>query len=180
VKPLILTHRLEISRMTAADAAGVYAYRCLPEVRRFQSFEPRSPADVEQFIAGTQSIEFGDPGPWCQLAIRLRGEGLLIGDLGVRVTEEDPRQVEIGFTLAPAHQGCGYATEAVSCLIGHLLGPLGKHRVFASADPRNARSLALLERVGMRREAHFRESLWFKGEWVDDVVYAILNSSPQE
>ncbi|MBK6735700.1 MAG: GNAT family N-acetyltransferase [bacterium] len=164
--------------MAAADAAEVFAYRCLPEVRRFQSFEPRSLADVEQFIAGTQSVKFGDPGPWCQLAIRLRAEGLLIGDLGVRVTAEDPRQVEIGFTLAPAYQGRGYATEAVSGLIGHLLGPLAKHRVFASADPRNARSLALLERVGMRREAHFHESLWFKGEWVDDVVYAILESLP--
>ncbi len=88
---------------------------------------------------------FGDPGPWCQLAIRLSGERELIGDLGARVTAEDPRQVEIGFTLAPAYQGCGYATEAVSGLIGHLLGPLRKHRVFASADPRNVRSLALLE-----------------------------------
>jgi RimJ/RimL family protein N-acetyltransferase len=41
-------------------------------------------------------------------------------------------------------------------------------------DPRNERSLALLERVGMRREAHFVESLWFKGAWADDIVYAIL------
>lgn len=59
-------------------------------------------------------------------------------------------------------------------MIGYLLGPVQKHRVFASVDPRNTRSLALLERVGMRQEAHFRESLWFKGEWVDDVVFAIL------
>lgn len=173
----LVTPRLELTRMAAADAAEVYAYRHLPEVRRFQSFEPRSPADVERFIAGTQAAVFGDPGPWCQLAIRLRGDGPLIGDLGTRVPAEDPRQVEIGFTLAPAYQGRGYATEAVSGLIGHLLGPLGKHRVFASADPRNTRSLALLERVGMRKEAHFHESLWFKGEWVDDVVYAILASS---
>ncbi len=64
VKQLILTHRLEITRMAAADAAAVYAYRHLPEVRRFQSFEPRSPADVEHFIAGMQSDHFGDPGPW--------------------------------------------------------------------------------------------------------------------
>jgi len=184
--PEILTRRLELSRMAAADAAEVFAYRHLPEVRRFQTFEPESLADVERYIAGMQSSAFGDPGPWCQLAIRLRGEGQrigdrpLIGDLGARVTAEDPRQVEIGFTLAPAHQGHGYATEAVSGLIGHLLGPLRKHRVFASADPRNTRSLALLERVGMRKEAHFRESLWFKGEWVDDVVYAIVATSTQD
>ena len=78
------------------------------------------------------------------------------------------------------HQGCGYATDALSCLIGHLHGPQRIHRVFASEEPRKARSLALLERFGMRREAHFRESLWFKGEWVDDVVYAILESLPPE
>jgi RimJ/RimL family protein N-acetyltransferase len=168
--------------MAAADAAEVYAYRHLPEVRRFQSFEPRSLADVERFIADMHAVGFGDPGPWCQLAIRLGGGGQrigerpLIGDLGARVTAEDPRQVEIGFTLAPAYQGRGYATEAVSGLIAHLLGPLRKHRVFASADPRNVRSLTLLERVGMRKEAHFRESFWFKDEWVDDVIYAVMAS----
>ena len=43
-------------------------------------------------------------------------------------------------------------------------------------DPRNEPSVALLERVGMRKEAHFRKSLWFKGEWVDDMVLAILKS----
>ncbi len=89
---------------------------------------------------------------------------------------DDPRQVEIGFTLAPAYWGQGLATEAVSGILSYLFGPAQKHRVFASVDPRNAPSIALLERVGMRREAHFRESLWFKGEWVDDVIFGVLKS----
>ncbi len=60
--------------------------------------------------------------------------------------------------------------------LGYLFGPTGQHRVFGSVDPRNTASVRLLESVGMRREAHFRESLWHKGEWVDDVIFAMLQT----
>ena len=53
---------------------------------------------------------------------------------------------------------------------------LGQNRVFGSVDPNNVSSVKLLQRVGMRQEAHFVKSLWFKGEWVDDVIFAILAS----
>jgi RimJ/RimL family protein N-acetyltransferase len=172
--PEILTPRLKLSRLVPGDAPPMFAYRADPEVCRYQSFEPRSLQDVDEFIRQLQPVPFGTPGAWFQFAIRLRESDLLVGDLGTHVMADDPRQVEIGFTLAPSYQGQGLATEAVAGLIGHLFGPGRKHRVFASVDPRNTRSLALLERVGLRQEAHFRESLWFKGEWVDDVVYAIL------
>ena len=176
MEPEILTERLSLSRLTASDAPAMYGYRCDPEVCRYQSFEPGSLEDVEAFIAGLQSNAFDAPGSWFQFAIRSRESGLLIGDLGTHFVAYDPRQVEIGFTLAPAYQGRGFATEAVSGILSYLLGPAQKHRVFASVDPRNAPSIALLERVGMRREAHFRKSLWFKGEWVDDVIFGILES----
>ena len=61
-------------------------------------------------------------------------------------------------------------------MLGFLLGDCGKHRVFASVDPRNESSVKLLRRVGMREEAHFRKSLWFKGAWVDDMIFGILKS----
>jgi RimJ/RimL family protein N-acetyltransferase len=48
------------------------------------------------------------------------------------------------------------------------------HRLSATADPRNLASVKLLERLGFRKEAHFVKSLWFKGEWADDVVYGLL------
>ena len=151
-------------------------YRSDPEVCRYQGFEPGSLDDVEAFIDRVQANAFDTPGSWFQFGIRLQESGVLVGDLGTHVMAEDPRQVEIGVTLAPAHQGQGLATEAVSCLLGHLLGPVGKHRVFASVDPRNVPCIKLLERVGMRQEAHVRQSLWLKGEWVDDMVFGILAS----
>ena len=98
----------------------------------------------------------------------------MIGDCGLHFPPGEPHQAEVGITLAPGHQGQGYATEALNAVLDYLFLSLGKHRVFASVDPRNRASIALLERVGMRKEAHLRESVWWKGEWADDLVFAVL------
>ena len=81
----------------------------------------------------------------------------------------------MGFTLAPAHQGRGYATEALRGLLGYAFGTLGLHRVVAVTDALNAPAAALLERVGMRREAHFHENVFFKGAWGSEFVFAMLD-----
>jgi RimJ/RimL family protein N-acetyltransferase len=99
----------------------------------------------------------------------------LIGDCAAHIRADDPRQAEIGFTLAAEHQGHGYATEAVRRLLHYLLIERDKHRVSATCDDRNTRSAAVLERVGMRREGHLLESTWSKGEWTSDLLYAVLH-----
>jgi RimJ/RimL family protein N-acetyltransferase len=173
--PEIITQRLSLSLLSSADAASLLSYRSLPEVFRYQTWEPQSLHDATAFIDGLASDVFENSDNWFQFGIRLLGSGELIGDMGVHLFR-DEAQAEIGFTLAPSAQGQGFATEAVVALLDFLFGQLGKHRVFASVDPRNTASLRLLERVGMRQEAHFRESLFFRGEWVDDVVFAVLES----
>ena len=64
-------------------------------------------------------------------------------------------------------------------LLNYLFTERGKHRITAYCDPRNAASVALLERLGMRREGHLRESTWAKDEWTDDLVYALLHDEWQ-
>jgi RimJ/RimL family protein N-acetyltransferase len=172
--PDIRTERLKLSPLVASDASAMFAYRSDPDVCRYQSFEPGSLGDVERFIAELQPNVFDTAGTWFQFAIRGRQPGQLIGDLGTHFSADDPRQVEIGLTVSPAHQGQGYGTEAALGVLDYLLGFLRKHRVYASVDPRNESSVALLRRIGMRQEAHFRKSLWFKGEWADDMVFGIL------
>ena len=98
----------------------------------------------------------------------------LIGDCGLHTLADRPGQAEIGFTLALEQQGKGYATEAVNCLLDYVFGTLEKHRVIAVTDTRNGPASRLLERVGMRREGHFIENVWFKGEWGDEYQYAML------
>jgi RimJ/RimL family protein N-acetyltransferase len=172
--PEIIATRLVLRRLTPADAAAMYAYRSDPAVSRYQQWEPADRDEIRSFIEGLAEMGPDSPGRWFQLGIALQESGQLIGDCGIHVQAADPRQAEIGISLAPAFQGRGLATEALRALLGFLFEDLGKHRVFGSVDPRNGSSMALLERVGMRREAHFVQSLWFKGTWADDLIYAIL------
>ena len=176
----IETHRLRLRPLLPGDAAEVFRYRSNPEICRYQNWEPGSIEEVHEFIVRMTSVEPDTPGTWYQLAICERETGRLVGDCGLRFPLGRDYEAEFGISLAPEFHGMGYATEALDAVLSYLFDRLEKHRVFGSADPRNLASLRLMERVGMRREAHFRESLWSKGEWADDVVHAMLRSEWQE
>ena len=167
--------RLVLRRFRPEDLDTFVAYRSDPDIARYQSWEaPYRPSQAGQFLQELQGIHPDTPGQWFQFAVALRRTDRLIGDCAAHVPAEDPRQAEIGFTLAPEHQGSGSATEAVRRLLQYLLIERGKHRVSATCDDRNIRSAAVLERVGMRREGHLLESTWSKGEWTSDLLYAVL------
>jgi RimJ/RimL family protein N-acetyltransferase len=170
----LITKRLVLRALQADDAETMFAYRSDPEIMRYQGWDAESLADVRDFIADNQRDEPYAPGTWRQFAIALRSDGAMIGDCGVHVPEDKPEQAEFGITLAHAFQGHGYAGEALRALLRVVFDTLGKHRVFASVDPRNLPSIALFERAGFRKEAHHVESLWLMGEWVDDVILAML------
>jgi RimJ/RimL family protein N-acetyltransferase len=166
--------RLILRRLCPSDAEAMFGYRADPEVSRYQNWLPASVDEVGSFLESLSGIEPDSPGRWFQAGIELRESGELIGDCGIHVSATDPRQVEIGISLAPSFQRRGLGSEALRALLGYLFRDLGKHRVFGSVDARNEASLALLRRVGMRQEAHFIESYWSRGEWADDVVFGML------
>lgn len=170
---IAVTEHLVLRRMANGDAPALAAYRSDPVQARYQSWETPYPVDSAQaLIAEMREVGFGQPGAWLQVAIERAGR--LIGDVAVRVDGDDPRQAEVGFTLSADAQGRGFATEAVRAVMALLFTEHGIHRISANCDARNVRSAALLERVGMRREAHHRKSAWWKGEWTDEYVYAVL------
>lgn len=171
----IRTKRLLLRCLLPGDADSLFEYRSHPEVCLFQSWEPESLQEVRLFINKMAKVELNKTG-WHQIGIALQTDGSLIGDCGIHILETDSRLAEIGITIAPAQQSRGYATEALNAILNLLFRGLGKHRVFASVDPRNLPSMALMERVGLRKEAHFVQSLWFKDGWADDVVFALLAS----
>jgi RimJ/RimL family protein N-acetyltransferase len=174
--PNIETDRLRINDLQTDDAQRLFAYRSHAAVARFQSWLPGSCEDARAFIVRNRSQPFGQNNSWYQLAVRAAGSGELLGDLGVHFVADDGYQVEIGVTIAPLHQRQEWAKLAVSALLEHLFRVLKKHRVFASVDPDNTACLALLRSIGMRQEAHFRQSLLWKGKWVDDIVFGVLGA----
>ncbi|MBS1953156.1 MAG: GNAT family N-acetyltransferase [Cyanobacteria bacterium SZAS-4] len=170
----ILTDRLRLRALQPKDAHEMQAYRALPEVFQYQGCGAKSLNEVQAFIAGMANVDLSKPG-WNQVGIELVNDGSLIGDCGIHILD-DTRIAEFGITLDPKHHSKGYATEAVKAVIELLFSKYEKHRVFASVDPRNAPSLALMERLGMRKEGHFIESLWLNDTWVDDVIFAVLEN----
>jgi RimJ/RimL family protein N-acetyltransferase len=166
----IESERLRIRRFKDSDLVPFMAYRKDPEVARYQSWDYLDEQEARAFIQQMDSAQPGVPGEWFQFAIESKEMGDLIGDCALRVDEHEPHRAEIGFTLARKHQGKGFASEAVSVLLDYAFGTLGLHRVVAIADCRNAPSVALLERVGIRREGHFVENVWFKEGWADEYL----------
>ena len=109
----------------------------------------------------------------------LKSEQKVIGDCAIKVISIDNRQGEIGFTLNPQYQGKGFATEAAKAILSFGFQQLNLHRITAICDVRNKPSYRLMERLGMRQEAHFRQNCLVKGEWCDEFVYAILKQEWQ-
>lgn len=156
------------------------AYRSDPLVARYQSWSPPfTLEDARAFHETLRATPFGAPGTWYQIAIADPTTDALLGDCAVHFLE-DGMQAEIGFTMAREHQGRGLMREAVSALLDHLFGELGKHRVIAVTDARNDGAIRLLSGLGFRREGHFLQNVFFKGAWGDEMLFACLASERRE
>lgn len=165
------TQRLFLRPVEANDQHAIFAYRSDAEANKYQGWIPKTLKDVEIFFSKL-SPEFNVPDTWFQMAVIIKNNNEIIGDIGIHFFEKE--QVEIGYTIAKKHQGLGFASEAAKAVIDYLFSKLKKHRITASIDPENMASVALLEKLGFRKEAHFKESLYLNKHWVDDVIYALL------
>ena len=167
------SERLLLRRFADRDLLAFLAYLNDPLVARYQTWESYSEQQARDVIEGQKNLDPGLPGHWFTFALELKESGALVGHIALK-TLEDHRQAEIGFTLAREYHGKGLAFEAALRVLDHVFTNLEMHRVIAIADCENHRSVALLNRLGMRREGHFIQNIWFKGKWGDEYHYAIL------
>jgi RimJ/RimL family protein N-acetyltransferase len=172
----IYSERLILRQVRMEDAEAIHSYLSLPEVAKYSPVERKTIEEIIAFLEPLVSVEPETPGTWFAMAIILKESDQLIGNVSLRFPEKETYQVELGIAINPAYQKKGYAAEATLLVLQYAFEGLGKHRVFASIDPINESSIALVERVGMRREAHHRLSIMWKGDWADDVIYAMLAS----
>ena len=171
----IATDRLLLRPYQAGDLEALHDLERRAETARYLYNEPLSREQTNALLdRRMRLVAIDDEGDEIVLAVELRTTGTVIGHVNLERTSREHRQGEIGYVLHPDHQGRGYATEAASLMLRLGFEELGLHRIVGRLDARNAASAAVLERLGMRREAHLRENEHVKGEWVDELVYAIL------
>ncbi|KAA1427374.1 GNAT family N-acetyltransferase [Nocardioides antri] len=174
----IKTERLELRYITPADIDGLRYYTD-PEVCRYLPFPPADEAALVTRVANMAS-RMAPSEPDEALALGVVQDGDLVGDLMLRLRtraddQSPPAVAEVGWCFAPSHAGRGLATEAATALITLAFDYYPLHRIYASLDPRNERSAALCERLGMTREAHLRRDFPEPdGSWTDTVTYGLL------
>ena len=169
----LMSTRLRLRRLRPDDAGAIYAYRGLPEVARYQSWDSFTLDDAVRLIASQREVVPNKPGSWLQLALTSTESDQVVGDCGIHFPDGDGRQVELGITLSPAHRGRGLAAEAIDSVLRYAFDTLGKHRAWAVTDAENEAAARLFRRLGFRQEAHFVEHAWFKGGCCE-YVFAML------
>jgi len=156
------------------DLDAFAAQRADPEVMRYLYDEPLTRDEASKQLGALRpSIE--RPDSWMNLAVELLETDVAIGGVGLNFRSDVHRQAEIGYVFDRASRGHGFATEAAEAMVGLAFSGLGVHRVVARLDARNVPSARLCERLGLRFEAHFVENEFVKGEWCDELIYAILD-----
>jgi RimJ/RimL family protein N-acetyltransferase len=171
----VSTARLRLRPFAPEDLDDVWAYQRQAAVVRHTIGEARdrrqSQESVDQMVRETGLAKEGD---CLSLAVVWPALDKVIGQVELVWRSEESRQGELGYMFNPEYHGRGLATEAVLVLLRFGFEELGLHRIIGRCSGRNDASARLLERLGMRREAHFVGAAFVKGEWRDELVYAML------
>ncbi|MEM6431446.1 MAG: GNAT family protein [Deinococcota bacterium] len=171
----IHTDRLTLRPFGQADFEAMHAYHSDLEVCRYLPWSARgredSQAALERRFYSTQLSREGDA---LYLAVTISKTADLIGEVILFLRSLTSQQAELGYVFNPAFAGCGYATEAAKAMLELGFEQFKFHRIYARCDTRNIASYKLMERLNMRREAHFLQNQFDKGAWCDQFTYALL------
>jgi RimJ/RimL family protein N-acetyltransferase len=168
--------RLLLRPFAAGDFDAMLAMQSHAEVIRYLYWEPRTADEVREILARKSACtSLRAPGDDLAFAVELASTGEVVGDCGLHWDDNEHRQGEIGFIVHPGHQGQGYATEAAREVLRIGFEDVRLHRVVGRLEARNTASARVLEKLGMRREAHLIENEWVKGEWQSELIYALLD-----
>jgi RimJ/RimL family protein N-acetyltransferase len=172
----IETERLILRKFEDRDLSDIVEYSSSTDfwLLRNLDWKPNQ-EDVRRYWEIQKSVQPQDNPQWLALVIESKERGKVIGNTGLGFIKTDKhRQATIGWLLGNEYQGMGYATEAARALFSFGFSELELHRISARTGLDNTRSWRLMERLGMRREALFKKSHLVKGEWRDEVIYALL------
>jgi RimJ/RimL family protein N-acetyltransferase len=172
----IRTERLLLRSFASDDVDAVLDMESREDVVRYLLWDVMDRAAAERFVttrAARTQIDAENRSIY--VAATVPPDDRAVGEFMLMVLNEEYLQGEIAWTLHPEVQGRGYATEGAREMLRFAFEELGLHRVIAITDARNVASMRVMERIGMRKEAHHRDSHFLKGAWVSSVVYAILD-----
>lgn len=175
--PELVTERLLLRRITKKDLPELLILRSDPQVMKFIDKEPaKDMQDAIEFLARVDNDI--DTNQAIQWAITLKeNPAVLIGGICLWHFRFADYRAEVGYSLLPAHWRKGIMKEAVQEVLAFGFKTLNLHSIEANINPHNTGSATLLESVGFVKEAHFKEDYFFRGKFLDTVIYSILQKN---
>lgn len=171
--PEFESERIRFRKINLDDAKDLFLIRSNDDVMRFMDV-PRhhSISDSEKLIHTIDKSYKEESGiDW---SIIEKQSNTFIGYIGfIRIFPEHCR-AEIGYALKPEYWGKGYMYETINCMVRFGFEEMNLHSIEANVNPLNERSKKVLERIGFNKEAHFRENYLFNGEFLDSIIYSLL------
>jgi RimJ/RimL family protein N-acetyltransferase len=170
----ITTKRLILREFKGDDWPDVLAYQSDPLYLRYYEWTERTPEAVQEFVRMFLAHQQAQPRTKFQLAVTLKQSNQLIGNCGIRMEAVDATEADLGYELAPAYWGNGYATEAARAIVEFGFTELRVHRIWSECVADNVGSTGVLRKVGMQLEGRLRDKQYYKGRWWDTLLFAIL------
>ena len=172
--PVLTGDQVVLRELRASDAAPLFALLTTEEVSRFISPPPTTVEVFEKFIAWT--LRQRQAGAYVCFAVTVKGFDTAIGIFQVRDGGQGFETAEWGFALGSQFWGTGVFTEGAALTLEFVFETLGVHRLEARAAVLNGRGNGALLKMGAVQECVLRKSFLRNGQYLDQVLYAILDS----
>jgi RimJ/RimL family protein N-acetyltransferase len=172
--PVLTGPHVVLRELRASDASPLFELLTTEEVSRFISPPPTTVEGFEKFIAWT--LHQRRAGAYACFAVTLKGFDTAIGIFQVRATGCGFETAEWGFALGSPFWGTSVFTESAALTLGFVFETLGVHRLEARAAVLNGRGNGALQKLGAIQECILRKSFLRNGAFLDQVLYAILDS----
>jgi ribosomal-protein-alanine N-acetyltransferase len=169
----LTTERLLLRPLRESDAFDLFSICSDPEVMRYWSTPPWQSIDAayENIARDLKAMAAGE---YVEFGIERIEDAQLLGKCVLFNLKPDCRRAEMGYGTSCASWGRGYAREALLALLQFGFSELDLNRVEADTDPRNVRSVKLLQRLGFKLEGHLRERWIVGGEVSDSAIFGLL------
>ena len=178
---IIETPRLILRPLVESDLDDLFEYQSDPGTVRYIPWSARTKEEVGEALRKFHVLpDFTKDGDTALLGWELKEVGKIIGQSNFTLESLLNQKGVIGYVVHPNWAGQGYALEATRALIKYVFETFEVRRLTATIDPRNQKSVALIERLGFRLEGTFLEDELIKGEWVDTAIYALRKSEYRE
>ncbi len=172
--PELESERLFYRNILEEDRLDIFDIRSNDEVMKFMDkFKMVSVEDSEKFINSIIKTYKNKNG--INWGIVEKSSNKLIGYFGFWKIIEENCRAEIGYALIPKFWHKGYMTEAMKTIIPFGFNKIKLHSIEANVNADNENSIKLLEKLGFKKEAYFRENYLFNNKFIDSVIYSLLN-----